>query len=45
MQLYKYHCCDLFQMCSVCHDAGATVGCLHKGCSQKFHVTCAVEAG
>lgn len=32
-------------MCSACKENGAMVGCLHKGCSQKFHYICAVESG
>ncbi|XP_048758079.2 uncharacterized protein PF3D7_1120600-like [Ostrea edulis] len=32
-------------MCSSCKEHGAMVGCLHKGCSQKFHYICAVESG
>ncbi|KAK3592820.1 hypothetical protein CHS0354_019048 [Potamilus streckersoni] len=30
-------------VCTHCRENGAMVGCLHKGCSQKFHYACAVE--
>ncbi|XP_064603560.1 uncharacterized protein LOC135468974 isoform X2 [Liolophura sinensis] len=29
--------------CSCCKEVGASIGCLHKGCSQKYHYVCAVE--
>ncbi|XP_069124421.1 uncharacterized protein CG5098-like isoform X2 [Argopecten irradians] len=32
-------------VCSVCKESGAMVGCLHKGCSQKYHFYCAIETG
>ncbi|KAM9305437.1 retinoic acid-induced protein 1 [Gastrophryne carolinensis] len=32
-------------LCPKCQKPGATVGCSHKGCSQSFHYTCAMEAG
>ncbi|XP_062593343.1 uncharacterized protein LOC134254827 [Saccostrea cucullata] len=32
-------------MCSACKEYGAMVGCLHKGCSQKYHYICALESG
>ncbi|XP_061174925.1 uncharacterized protein LOC133184101 [Saccostrea echinata] len=32
-------------MCSACNEYGAMVGCLHKGCSQKYHYICALESG
>lgn len=30
-------------VCSRCHEHGAMVGCLHKGCQMKFHHSCAME--
>ncbi|KAL5018003.1 hypothetical protein ScPMuIL_003725 [Solemya velum] len=33
------------EVCSFCKENGAMVGCLHKGCSQKYHFICAVEKG
>lgn len=32
-------------MCSRCHEHGAMVGCLHKGCQMKYHHFCAMEEG
>ncbi|XP_060071741.1 uncharacterized protein LOC132551599 [Ylistrum balloti] len=32
-------------VCSVCKESGAMMGCLHKGCSQKYHFYCAIETG
>ena len=29
----------------MCQKKGATVGCFVKGCSQKYHYLCGVEAG
>ncbi|KAJ7305974.1 hypothetical protein JRQ81_010340 [Phrynocephalus forsythii] len=31
--------------CSSCQQVGATMSCCHKGCSQTFHYTCAVDTG
>ncbi|XP_063170796.1 retinoic acid-induced protein 1 [Candoia aspera] len=31
--------------CSGCQRVGATVGCCHKGCTQIFHYTCAIDTG
>ncbi|XP_006774032.1 PREDICTED: retinoic acid-induced protein 1 [Myotis davidii] len=31
--------------CSSCHEAGATVGCCHKGCGHTYHYPCASDAG
>ncbi|KAH9489591.1 hypothetical protein Btru_037583 [Bulinus truncatus] len=30
-------------ICSVCKSKGAMIGCLHKGCSMKFHFICAID--
>lgn len=30
--------------CSHCHEMGAMIGCLNKGCQQKYHHACAEEA-
>lgn len=30
-------------VCSRCHEHGAMVGCLHKGCQMKLHHSCAME--
>ncbi|KAK6170014.1 hypothetical protein SNE40_018508 [Patella caerulea] len=30
--------------CSGCKEAGAMIGCLHKGCNQKYHYMCAAES-
>ncbi|CAL1540635.1 unnamed protein product [Lymnaea stagnalis] len=30
-------------LCSVCKSKGAMIGCLHKGCSMKYHFICAVD--
>lgn len=35
----------IFQICSICKERGAMVGCLHKGCTQKYHYICAAEKG
>lgn len=32
-------------VCTYCKETGAMVGCLHKGCSQKFHYYCGIESG
>ncbi|KAJ8246367.1 hypothetical protein GJAV_G00266940 [Gymnothorax javanicus] len=32
-------------VCSKCHTVGATLGCLFKGCPNKYHYICAVKAG
>lgn len=32
-------------VCTFCKENGAMVGCLHKGCSQKFHYYCGIESG
>ncbi|KAJ8363759.1 hypothetical protein SKAU_G00125900 [Synaphobranchus kaupii] len=31
-------------VCSTCHAVGATLGCLFKGCSNKYHYACAVQS-
>ncbi|XP_067912031.1 transcription factor 20 [Heterodontus francisci] len=31
--------------CSICEQAGATLGCYTKGCNQKYHYICAIESG
>ncbi|XP_022347137.1 retinoic acid-induced protein 1 [Enhydra lutris kenyoni] len=31
--------------CSSCQEAGATIGCGHKGCSHTYHYPCASDAG
>ncbi|XP_077019482.1 retinoic acid-induced protein 1 isoform X2 [Tamandua tetradactyla] len=31
--------------CSSCQEAGATIGCCHKGCVHTYHFPCASEAG
>uniref|UniRef100_A0A8C5RGX4 Retinoic acid induced 1 n=1 Tax=Laticauda laticaudata TaxID=8630 RepID=A0A8C5RGX4_LATLA len=31
--------------CSGCQRVGATIGCSHKGCTQTFHYTCALDEG
>ena len=36
-----YVVCFVFQVCSACKHGGATLGCLHPGCEQKFHFPCA----
>lgn len=35
----------LCQTCSGCQEAGATIGCGHKGCSHTYHYPCASDAG
>ncbi|RUS89003.1 hypothetical protein EGW08_003250 [Elysia chlorotica] len=30
-------------VCSECKNAGAMIGCLHKGCPMKYHFVCAVQ--
>lgn len=37
--------CFFFQMCSACHNPGATLGCFFKGCPNKYHYRCALESG
>lgn len=37
--------CDGFQPCTSCHEMGAMIGCLNKGCHQKFHHACAQVSG
>ncbi|KAJ7989473.1 hypothetical protein DPEC_G00304910 [Dallia pectoralis] len=32
-------------VCSTCHATGATMGCIQKGCPNKYHYTCALESG
>ncbi|XP_061088386.1 transcription factor 20 isoform X2 [Conger conger] len=32
-------------VCSICHSVGATLGCLFKGCPNKYHYACAVQSG
>uniref|UniRef100_A0A3P8YT84 PHD-type domain-containing protein n=1 Tax=Esox lucius TaxID=8010 RepID=A0A3P8YT84_ESOLU len=32
-------------VCSTCHAAGATMGCIQKGCPNKYHYTCALQSG
>ncbi|ELV14008.1 Retinoic acid-induced protein 1 [Tupaia chinensis] len=32
-------------MCSSCQEAGATIGCCHKGCVHTYHYPCASDAG
>ncbi|XP_031323297.2 retinoic acid-induced protein 1 isoform X1 [Camelus dromedarius] len=31
--------------CSSCQEAGATIGCCHKGCTHTYHYPCASDAG
>ncbi|PNJ08280.1 RAI1 isoform 3, partial [Pongo abelii] len=31
--------------CSSCQEAGATIGCCHKGCIHTYHYPCASDAG
>ncbi|XP_051958851.1 transcription factor 20 [Xyrauchen texanus] len=31
--------------CSTCHRRGATLGCVFKGCPNKYHYTCAMQSG
>ncbi|CAN9508886.1 unnamed protein product [Ophioblennius macclurei] len=31
-------------VCSACHSPGATLGCLFKGCPNKYHYRCALES-
>ncbi|CAM2099853.1 unnamed protein product [Caretta caretta] len=31
--------------CSSCQQAGATIGCCHKGCAQTYHYACAIDTG
>ncbi|XP_032287548.1 retinoic acid-induced protein 1 isoform X1 [Phoca vitulina] len=31
--------------CSSCQEAGATIGCCHKGCTHTYHYPCATDAG
>ena len=38
-------CVLCMQVCSVCKCAGASLGCLQKGCSLKYHYACAVDRG
>lgn len=33
------------QTCSSCQEAGATIGCCHKGCIHTYHYPCASDAG
>lgn len=33
------------QTCSSCQEAGATIGCCHKGCAHTYHYPCASDAG
>lgn len=33
------------QGCSTCQKRGATLGCVFKGCPNKYHYTCAVQSG
>ena len=33
------------QTCSSCQEAGATIGCCHKGCLHTYHYPCASDAG
>ena len=35
----------VFQHCSHCNETGAMIGCLNKGCQQKYHHACAQLAG
>lgn len=32
-------------VCSTCQRTGATLGCVYKGCLNKYHYTCAVQSG
>ncbi|KAA0725382.1 Transcription factor 20 [Triplophysa tibetana] len=32
-------------ICSTCQDKGATLGCVFKGCPNKYHFTCAMQSG
>ncbi|XP_056325593.1 retinoic acid-induced protein 1 isoform X2 [Danio aesculapii] len=32
-------------VCSTCQRRGATLGCVYKGCLNKYHYTCAVQSG
>lgn len=31
--------------CPSCQQAGATIGCCHKGCAQTYHYACAIDTG
>ncbi|KAF0025075.1 hypothetical protein F2P81_021956 [Scophthalmus maximus] len=33
-----------FQQCSACRDPGASLGCVFKGCPNKYHYRCALES-
>lgn len=33
------------QICSSCHQMGATLGCFFKGCPNKYHYVCAMQSG
>ncbi|XP_016102847.1 uncharacterized protein [Sinocyclocheilus grahami] len=33
------------QVCSTCQRRGATLGCVFKGCPNKYHYTCALQSG
>ncbi|MFT7804296.1 retinoic acid-induced protein 1-like isoform X2 [Arapaima gigas] len=34
----------MFQVCSTCSRAGATLGCFFKGCPNKYHYPCAMQS-
>uniref|UniRef100_A0A671QVC5 PHD-type domain-containing protein n=1 Tax=Sinocyclocheilus anshuiensis TaxID=1608454 RepID=A0A671QVC5_9TELE len=35
----------LAKVCSTCQRRGATLGCVFKGCPNKYHYTCALQSG
>lgn len=35
----------LLQECVKCHEKGASMGCLSKGCKATYHYMCAEQAG
>lgn len=33
------------QLCSICQQTGAVMGCFHKGCPRNYHYGCAIQSG